>query len=426
MNEIPPAIADKLDSLWNIAVKAIQSRNFDRAEKALNVILKIDKHNATAYNRLGIIYARKREYKKAIRSFKKASKLEPSAASSHNLGLIYYEVGNYRKAQKNFEVSLDIDYNLASRHVALAKVYEKLTEKDKVLYHLEEAVKLEPTKELQIIYVDALDRYGKYNKFSKEIIEALRYNEQPWHYATINEYPVLLENLEYSHLSLQRLVFSKPSKRLTPRSKNARFLAIAYLHNLSAANYLLRKNYSIATTNIARSMYEISLKIQYGLSAKSNRVFASIELSALNGKINANQRLLKTLPVTNPMFSQKVQENKKSINARKALHRKYVNLQNAPSLRKIALELDGGVPGKNYFLYEKLYEKGSDILHANGESLSQTITLAKTRHAGSFVDSYELLKTLDELTNDLGNHYSKLPELSQKAKTDFGKSLQKD
>src|SRR3546814_15151262 len=77
----------------------MRENRFLRAEKALLTILKIDERNAAAYNRLGILYAKQKEYRDAIDCFEIASSIEPTASSLHNLGLIYYETENYDKAR---------------------------------------------------------------------------------------------------------------------------------------------------------------------------------------------------------------------------------------------------------------------------------------------------------------------------------------
>src|SRR5438105_12017516 len=123
---IPRRIGDRLTKLWEIAHHGMRENRFLRAEKALLTILKIDEKNAAAYNRLGILYAKQREYKDAIDCFEIASSIEPSASSLHNLGLIYYETENYEKASIAFEQALKLEDNLAARHVAYAKVQEKL------------------------------------------------------------------------------------------------------------------------------------------------------------------------------------------------------------------------------------------------------------------------------------------------------------
>ncbi len=47
-----------------------------RPEKALLTILKIDEKNAAAYNRLGILYAKQKEFRDAIDCFEIASSIE--------------------------------------------------------------------------------------------------------------------------------------------------------------------------------------------------------------------------------------------------------------------------------------------------------------------------------------------------------------
>ena len=57
---------DKIGKLWEIVHQGMRENRLLRAEKALLTILKIDEKNAAAYNRLGILYAKQKEYKDAI------------------------------------------------------------------------------------------------------------------------------------------------------------------------------------------------------------------------------------------------------------------------------------------------------------------------------------------------------------------------
>ena len=137
-------LSEKLDQLWTIAQESIVTNRYLRAEKALLTILRIDERNASAYNRLGILYAKQRSLPDAIECFEIAQSLEPSASSLHNVGLIYYETKNYDKAALAFEQALAIDGELASRHIAYAKVQEKLGHDKKMIESLEKAVELDP------------------------------------------------------------------------------------------------------------------------------------------------------------------------------------------------------------------------------------------------------------------------------------------
>ena len=152
-------IGERLGKLWDIAHQGMRENRFLRAEKALLTILKIDERNAAAYNRLGILYAKQKEYRDAIDCFEIASSIEATPSSLHNLGLIYYETENYEKAAIAFEQALKLEDNLAARHVAYAKVQEKLGNEKLLFQSLEKAVELEPNKETYTLLHKAyLDR----------------------------------------------------------------------------------------------------------------------------------------------------------------------------------------------------------------------------------------------------------------------------
>lgn len=161
LSPLPRKISDKLGKLWDIAHQGMRENRFLRAEKALLTILKIDEKNAAAYNRLGILYAKQKEYKDAIDCFEIASSMEVSPSSLHNLGLIYYETENYEKAATAFEQALKLEDSLAARHIAYAKVQEKLGN-DKLLFQeLEKAVELEPSKESLTLLMKAYETHGR-------------------------------------------------------------------------------------------------------------------------------------------------------------------------------------------------------------------------------------------------------------------------
>lgn len=140
-------VGDRLGKLWDIAHQGMRENRFLRAEKALLTILKIDEKNAAAYNRLGILYAKQKEFRDAIDCFEIASSIEATPSSLHNLGLIYYETENYEKAAVAFEQALKLEDNLAARHVAYAKVQERLGNDRLMLQELEKAAELEPNRE---------------------------------------------------------------------------------------------------------------------------------------------------------------------------------------------------------------------------------------------------------------------------------------
>lgn len=151
-------LTGRLDKLWEIAHQGIVEQKYLRAEKALLTILRVDERNATAYNRLGILYAKQRAYTDAIECFEIAQSLEPSASSLHNVGLIYYETGQFDKAAIAFEQAIEMESGLAARHIAYAKVQEKLGHTKRMIESLEKAVELEPNPQSLTILADAYER----------------------------------------------------------------------------------------------------------------------------------------------------------------------------------------------------------------------------------------------------------------------------
>jgi Tfp pilus assembly protein PilF len=155
LSPIPRKVSDRMTKLWEVAHSGMKENRLLRAEKALLTILNIDKKNAAAYNRLGILYAKQKEYKDAIDCFEIASSIEPSASSLHNLGLIYFETENYEKASTAFEQALKLEDQLAARHIALAKVNEKMGDQSAMIKSLENAVEIEPTRESLTLLLNA-------------------------------------------------------------------------------------------------------------------------------------------------------------------------------------------------------------------------------------------------------------------------------
>ena len=159
--DVPRAVGTRLGKLWDIAHQGMRENRFLRAEKALLTILKIDERNAAAYNRLGILYAKQKEYKDAIDCFEIASSIEVTPSALHNLGLIYYETENYEKAAIAFEHALKLEDGLAARHVAYAKVQEKLGHDRLMLHELERALELEPARETYTLLIKAYRSHGR-------------------------------------------------------------------------------------------------------------------------------------------------------------------------------------------------------------------------------------------------------------------------
>ena len=115
---------------------------------------------------MSILYAKQQAFNDAIECFEIAQSLEPSASSLHNVGLIYFETGHYDKAGLAFEQALGMEEEVAARHIAYAKVQERLGNKKKMINALERAIELEPSIASYNALADAYDQTGDSEKAS--------------------------------------------------------------------------------------------------------------------------------------------------------------------------------------------------------------------------------------------------------------------
>lgn len=176
LKPMPTRMGNRLNKLWLDFQEGVSEKKYLRAEKALLTILRVDQKNATAYNRLGILYAKQKAYADAIECFEIAQSIEPSPSSLHNLGLIHYETGQYQKAASVFERALAMEDTLAARFIAYAKVQEKLGNKKQIVDSLERAFHLEPNVQTFNLLVEAYENYGHEEKAQelRERIEKLK------------------------------------------------------------------------------------------------------------------------------------------------------------------------------------------------------------------------------------------------------------
>ena len=174
---IPKKTVNRLEQLWKVAQKAMVEKKFDPAERALLTILKIDHKNAAAYNRLGILYARQKNYPDAVDCFKIAGSLEPKASNYHNLGLIFYEMDKLEDAETAFSQALDIE-PLATRHIAMAKVQQKQNNKKGMVASLEAAVELESNPQNLQLLSEGYFEIGNEEKYRNALSRLEKMNSQ--------------------------------------------------------------------------------------------------------------------------------------------------------------------------------------------------------------------------------------------------------
>jgi tetratricopeptide (TPR) repeat protein len=126
--------------------KAAEARG-DLAAAAANYesLLLIAPRLAPAYNNLGSLYLRQREYRKAAAVLEKGLKIDPKMSSaSALLGIALYEMGDYAAAQRNLESALRANPKDNNAELVLANDLIKLEEFQRAADHLRQLSQRQP------------------------------------------------------------------------------------------------------------------------------------------------------------------------------------------------------------------------------------------------------------------------------------------
>jgi tetratricopeptide (TPR) repeat protein len=142
----------------------------DAAIAKYDSILQIDPTLAAAYNNLGALYLRQREFAKAVEVLEKGLKIDPKLPSAAALlGISLYEMGDYARARPHLEAALRANPKDSNVESTLANDLVRLGEPEAAAAHLQLLARREPKNE------QAWYQLGKiYMQLSQEALTRLR------------------------------------------------------------------------------------------------------------------------------------------------------------------------------------------------------------------------------------------------------------
>ena len=84
----------------NNIIKLIESKEFEKAEKKINLLLEKDPHSTELYNYLGTVYAEQNKNDQAISSYNNSIQKDKNNFKAYNnLGVLMYKLFKFKDAK---------------------------------------------------------------------------------------------------------------------------------------------------------------------------------------------------------------------------------------------------------------------------------------------------------------------------------------
>ena len=144
----PSATDPQVQKIYGEAKAAEARGDLATATASYQSLLQIAPHLAPAYNNLGALFLRQKEYKKAADVLEKGLKVDPKMSSaSALLGISLYEMGDYGVARRHLETALRANPKDDNAELFLANDLIKLNEWDSAAGHLRQLAQRQPNNQ---------------------------------------------------------------------------------------------------------------------------------------------------------------------------------------------------------------------------------------------------------------------------------------
>jgi len=144
----PPSSDSRVEELYSQAKAAEASGDLAGAVASYESLLKLAPRLPAAYNNLGALYLRLRDYKKAAETLEKGLRLDPKMTSAAALlGIARYEMGDYPGARRSLEAVLKANPKDDNAELYLANDLLKLGELNLAAEHLRQLSQRQPANQ---------------------------------------------------------------------------------------------------------------------------------------------------------------------------------------------------------------------------------------------------------------------------------------
>jgi tetratricopeptide (TPR) repeat protein len=160
---------DRVQDLYAEAKAAEAGGDLNEAIAKYESILQISPRLGAAYNNLGSLYLKQREYRKAVAVLERGLTMDPAMSSaSALLGISLYEMGEYSSARPRLEAALRANSKDNNVELFLANDLLKLGDLEAAAAHLRQLARREP-KDQEVWYLLG----GAYMKLAEQALAKL-------------------------------------------------------------------------------------------------------------------------------------------------------------------------------------------------------------------------------------------------------------
>jgi len=144
----PSATDPEVQRIYGEAKAAEARGDLAAAAASYESLLQIAPHLGPAYNNLGALYVKRKEYKKAADVLERGLKIDPKmSTASALLGISLYEMGEYAGARRHLETALRANPKDDHAELFLANDLIKLNEWDSAAGHLRQLAQRQPNNQ---------------------------------------------------------------------------------------------------------------------------------------------------------------------------------------------------------------------------------------------------------------------------------------
>ena len=220
----------EMNDTFNQADYQFSKGNYTVAAQGFVHVISLKNDHPEANNKLGIIYIKQEQYKKAEALYRKLTELYPNKALYYsNLGRVFYNQGRLDAAANAYHHAVQLDSRRPERYLSLGQVYRELKRYKESVSVFSKALDLNPRHEdLYFLIVDILDEIKAYEEavaYLEAMLEFFPYNQ--------NAKTLIIDfrrTMEISPLSSERIRKSAPAA-----GQNSLFKEFANTKNVEMA-----------------------------------------------------------------------------------------------------------------------------------------------------------------------------------------------